>query len=44
MTVTELEGRLTVTEFFEWAELFTLEAEQHKKAIREAESKARRRR
>ncbi|MBL8924121.1 MAG: hypothetical protein JNJ54_35020 [Myxococcaceae bacterium] len=40
MTVTELEERLTVTELAEWGALFEVEAEEHKKAMREAEQKS----
>lgn len=41
MTVDELEARITVDELAEWAALFAVEEEEHKKAMREAESRAR---
>ena len=40
MTVAELEERLTVDELAEWGALFEEEAEEHRKAMREAEQKA----
>lgn len=40
MTVGELEERLSVTELAEWGALFEVEAEEHKKAMREAEQKS----
>lgn len=41
MTVDELEARITVDELGEWAALFEVEGEEHKKAMRDAESKSR---
>lgn len=41
MTVGELEERITVDELGEWAALFETEAEEHKKAMRDAEAKSR---
>jgi hypothetical protein len=40
MTVGELEERMGVDELAEWAALFEVEAEEHKKAMREAEQKS----
>lgn len=40
----ELEERLTVDELAEWGALFEVEAEEHRKAMREAEQKSKRRR
>ena len=40
MTVGELEERLSVDELGEWAALFSIEAEEQKKAMREAEQRA----
>lgn len=36
----ELEERLTVDELGEWAALFSVEADEQKRAMREAEQKA----
>lgn len=36
----ELAERLDVTELAEWGALFEVEAEEHKKAMREAEQKS----
>ena len=44
MTVAELEERLTVDELAEWGALFEVEAEEHKKAMKDAEAKSKRRR
>lgn len=41
MTVGELEGRLSLSEFAEWCEVFRLKHEAHEEARREAESKSR---
>lgn len=44
MTVAELEERLTVDELAEWGALFEVEAEEHRKAMKDAEAKSKRRR
>jgi hypothetical protein len=41
-TVAELEDRLSVAELFEWSALFTLEADEHKRALAESQRGARR--